>query len=427
MTEKETEMRRILAALEESENRLNAIIQKAVDGIITIDKKGLIQSVNPAALDLFGYLEDTELIGSNVSMLMPEPDRSRHDGYMDNYHSSGQGRIIGIGRRVEGLRRDGTLFPFHLSISELELDSGTIYTGIIHDVTHQVKAEEELKALNASLEQKVKERTEQLDLAIDELKRSNNHLSAEVRKRKQTEREITALLEKEIELGALKSRFVSMASHEFRTPLSGILSSASLIEKYVTETDHDKRQKHVNRIKISVQTLTNILNDFLSLDKLQSGKVSIHLSEFFIQELVHEVQEEFYPSLEEKRHMFYEHSGAKDPLSLDRNVVKNILLNLCSNAMKYSPKDEDIHIRTEQNQDRLTIEVEDHGIGIPEADQKHLFERFFRAQNAVNIKGTGLGLNIVKRYLELMDGSISFVSREGEGTTFVVDIPTRLT
>ncbi|NNC82873.1 MAG: PAS domain-containing sensor histidine kinase [Flavobacteriales bacterium] len=408
-------------ALHDSEQRLKSIIDTAVDGIITIDTQGVIQSINRSALELFQYTED-ELLGQKINTLMPDPHKTAHDTYMGNYHRTGVKKIIGIGRQVDGQKKDGTLFPFRLSISEVHLDSGKLYTGIVHDLSEQVKAQEELTRLNESLEQKIQERTSQLSQAIDDLKDVNDNLNAEIAKRKKTEEEIKALLEKEIELGALKSRFVSMASHEFRTPLSGILSSASLISKYTRTEDEDKRAKHIERITNSVHNLTNILNDFLSLDKLQSGKVSIHPSEFSLSDLCQEVMDSTQGMLTEERRFDYAHSGS-DTMNVDRNILKNILLNLVSNAIKYSRADTVIQIRSQIKGAYLEISVTDEGIGIPEADKKHMYERFFRAQNATNIKGTGLGLNIVKRYLELLDGEIAFKSKEGQGTTFTIKAP----
>lgn len=418
----ESPIQNVIAALKESESRLNAIIETAVDGIISIDKKGRILSINPSALKLFQYSEE-DLVGQNVNVLMPEPYHSAHDGYMGNYHRTGEKKIIGIGRQVLGKKKDGSTFPFKLSVSEVPLDSGTIYTGIVHDLTEQAKAEDELKLMNDSLEHLVAERTELMDEALEQLKNTNHSLSEEISKRIRAEEEMKASLEKEIELGALKSRFVSMASHEFRTPLSGILSSASLIGKYTSEEEDEKRQKHVKRIRSSVQNLTNILNDFLSMDRLQSGKVSLHPSEFMIQELVHEIMEDMQSMLENGKSFSYEHQGENIPVIMDRNIMKNIILNLVSNATKYSDPGTVIELRTRLIGDELTLEVEDHGIGIPEGDKKHMFERFFRAQNATNIKGTGLGLNIVKRYLVLLNGTIEFESREGVGTIFTVCIP----
>nr|AWJ66216.1 diguanylate cyclase/phosphodiesterase with PAS/PAC sensors [uncultured bacterium] len=401
MPDKDQELVQALSALKESEARLNAIIKTAVDGIITIDRKGVVQNINPAALSLFQYKE-VEVLGNNVSMLMPEPHRGSHDEYMENYHRTGEPKIIGVGRQVWGQRKDGATFPFRLGLAKVTLDSGTIYTGIVHDLSEQLGVQDQLQELNRSLEQKVEERTGELRVANQEMKQ---------------------LLQKEIELGALKSRFVSMASHEFRTPLGGILSSASLIAKYPAAEDDDKRQKHVGRIKTSVRDLTNILNDFLSLEKLQSGKLSSHLTEFRMEDLFEEVCDDVNSMLAEGQELECSHHGTDVQVKMDRNILKNVLFNLLSNAIKYSAPAGHIKVTTSIDDGILTLEVEDDGIGIPDADQKHLFERFFRGHNAINIKGTGLGLNIVKRYLELLNGDISYISKEGVGTTFTVHAP----
>lgn len=358
--------------ISDSHSRLKAIIDNAVDGIITIDSRGNIESANPAAAKLFGYSNE-EMIGRNVKMLMPEPDRSNHDRYITNYHQTGIGNIIGKGREVIGKRKDGSTFPFLLSISEVEISEGKMFTGIIHD--------------------------------ISELK------------------EVKDALKKEMELNELKSRFVTMASHEFRTPLSAILSSASLISKYNDPNDLDKRLKHINRIKSSVSNLTSILNDFLSLSRLEEGKVLNDPTEFNVQELAREIAEEMNVVLKDDQILDYNHYGESELVNLDKNILKNICINLISNAIKYSHEGKKIEFVTSVNQGHLDIVVKDEGIGIPEADKIHLFSRFFRAQNAGNIQGTGLGLNIVKKYTDLLNGNISFISDLNKGTTFTVTIP----
>lgn len=354
------------------ESRYQAIIDNAVDGIITIDERGIIESVNPSTLGMFGYTMD-ELIGINVKILMPEPDRSSHDRYMNNYHNTGRGNIIGKGREVIGRRKDGSLFPFLLSISELILENKKIFTGVIHD--------------------------------ISEL------------------REVKDALAKERDLSELKSRFVTMASHEFRTPLSTILSSVSLISRYNDSKDEDKRIKHVNRIKSSVNNLTGILNDFLSLSRLEEGRISNDPTEFSINDLLLDVIDEMNGILKENQQIQHIHELNKELVFLDKNLIRNIMINLISNAIKYSSEGQEIEIKTRVENNVLTLEIKDQGIGIPEEDQIYLFSRFFRAHNAANIPGTGLGLNIVKKYLDILRGRIEYVSQQSMGTTFIVQIP----
>ncbi|MGN6645744.1 MAG: PAS domain-containing sensor histidine kinase [Cytophaga sp.] len=354
------------------ESRYQAIIDNAVDGIITIDERGTIESVNPSALRMFGY-DKEEVIGENIKILMPEPDRSNHDKYIGNYHATGKGKIIGKGREVIGRRKNGTMFPFLLSISEVILENKKIFTGIVHD--------------------------------ISEL------------------REVKDALAKERDLSELKSRFVTMASHEFRTPLSTILSSVSLISRYNDPKDEEKRLKHVNRIKSSVNNLTGILNDFLSLSRLEEGHVMNDPIEFSINELCIEVIDEMNSILKEGQEIKVDAAEDIQKVFLDKNLVRNIMINLISNAIKYSDEGKLIFVRTYIENDVLTIEIKDQGIGIPEEDQDYLFSRFFRAHNAANIPGTGLGLNIVKKYLDLLRGRIEFQSKQSEGTTFTVQIP----
>ena len=239
-----------------------------------------------------------------------------------------------------------------------------------------------------------------------------------ITEQKKSEKEIMRSLEKERQLNELKSRFVSMASHEFRTPLGTILSSISLVERYQENGDVEKGNKHIQRIKNSVQTLTGILNDFLSLDKLEQGKVELRSEKFNIRELAEELCDELRTSARKELDLTFEHDGP-DMVRLDPQFTRIIMLNLMSNAIKYSKQSGKVYLGIHVNH-HIELMVKDDGIGIPEQDQQHLFERFFRAQNVTNIQGTGLGLNIVKRYVDMMGGNITFESSEGQGTSFKV-------
>jgi PAS domain S-box-containing protein len=385
---------------------LAAIIDHAIDGIITIDNRGNVESINPAALELFGYQAE-EVIGHNISMLMPEPDRGNHDGYLHNYQTTGHKKIIGIGREVMGLKKNGETFPFRLAVSEVWLKDKNIFTGFIHDLSREKAAEDMLKQHATELEHKVSERTRDLISLVSELEKAKA--------------EVSKSLEKEIELNQLKSRFVSMASHEFRTPLSSVQLSDSLIEKY-SERPDDKANiiKHTNKIKSAVQLLTSILNDFLSLEKLEAGIVVMNKQYINLVELAEEITEEMQLICKKNQHIVYQHTGEIGHFTLDPNLLKNALVNLISNAIKYSGEDTLIEFTTCIDDEGCLISVKDNGIGIPEEDQVHLFEPFFRAHNTGNIPGTGLGLNIVKRYIELMAGQMEFESEVHKGTSFRV-------
>ena len=242
---------------------------------------------------------------------------------------------------------------------------------------------------------------------------------------KKAEEDAQNALLKELELGELKSRFVSMASHEFRTPLTGILSSISLISKHSLPTQEEKKQKHVKRIKSAVQNLTSILNDFLSLDKLQAGKINCQAEWFNIVEFITTLMEESEQLKKSGQNieLIQQNLTNNDEFYTDRHILKNILLNLISNAIKYSEDFDPIKLIFKKEVDWIHIRVEDQGIGIPEEEQKRMFERFFRAKNASNIQGTGLGLSIVFEYMNLLQGRISFESKENIGSTFTLEIP----
>jgi signal transduction histidine kinase len=255
-------------------------------------------------------------------------------------------------------------------------------------------------------------------------------LKEEIRERiraekKLSEREIELeeSLAKEKELGELKSRFVSMASHEFRTPLATILSSASLLSRYTESDQQPRREKHIIRIKNAVKNLTGILNDFLSLSRLEEGVINMLPEEVAFENLCFEVFEELQVILKSEQKLKQNIIGNKQELFHDPRILKNILFNLISNAIKYSHDDGEIIVNIHFQEDCILCEVKDQGIGIPEEDKKYMFQRFFRAGNVTNIQGTGLGLTIVKRYIDIIGGDINFTSEFGVGTSFIFKIP----
>lgn len=239
---------------------------------------------------------------------------------------------------------------------------------------------------------------------------------------KQAQERISEALNKERELNELKSRFVSMASHEFRTPLSTILTSVSLLRRYNEGNEVDKRTKHLNRIHGSVQNLTGILNDFLSLDKLEEGRIQPKLKPVDIDKLLVDLVEEMETHCKVGQRINI-CSKCSYHLDADEHIMRNVLINLLSNAIKYSPENTTITVGCSLDDVALRLTVTDQGIGIPAEEQEHLFGRFFRASNATNIQGTGLGLHIVKRYVTLLGGKLDFTSVSGEGTTFEIIFP----
>lgn len=240
---------------------------------------------------------------------------------------------------------------------------------------------------------------------------------------KEMEAGLIEALDRQKELGELKSRFVTMASHEFRTPLTAILASTFLLESYSGDDYNKEKVVHANRIKRSVNNLTNILNEFLSLEKLEANKVSVQHTDINVPEYIHDdLIGEMVGIKKSGQSIEYNHTG-KAIVHLDHHLLWSILTNLISNALKYSRAEGVVKVTSDLNEERLFIRVEDRGIGIPADEQKNIFGRFFRARNATNIEGTGLGLHITQKYVGLLKGEIHFDSKIDEGTTFTVVIP----
>lgn len=373
----------------------------AAEGLVVVDRSGTIRLVNPRMHDLFGY-DDEELLGSSIDMLLPGAMRERHAGHRTAYMETPKQRPMGTDLKLLGQRKDGSTFPLEVSLNHFMVDGAPYAMGLVTDVTLRKQAEAELQQANIELEERVSQRTAALLKAESDLKEA---------------------LDKERELNALKSRFVSTASHEFRTPLSTILSSVDLIARY--SEGQEKVEKHVERIRSKVRELTAMLNEFLSLEKLEQGMVQCKPEEFDVVDLCVELIEELRHLAKPGQEVHYDHLGEERMLFQDRPMLRNVLSNLLGNAIKYSPPHKKVGLRTCLEGGILTVHVDDQGIGIPLEDQPHLFERFFRASNAFTVQGTGLGLNIVRRYLDLMGGSIGFSSNPGEGTSFTATIPQR--
>ncbi|HZY81696.1 MAG TPA: PAS domain-containing sensor histidine kinase [Cyclobacteriaceae bacterium] len=405
-----------------SNDAFREIFQSMTEGIIVVDKAGKILVANPIAEEMFGY-GNNELTGMQLEQLLPERYRQKHFSFRDQFNNKPAPRKMGTGRDLAALRKNGMEFPVEISLSFSQAQGTFIAIAFITDITQRKKVEEALRqgeeqlmVYATELEKKVKARTEDLNTSIV-------HLEKEIAERKRAEEDARKALEKERELNELKSKFVSIASHEFRTPLSTILSSTSLIEQYNRKGEHDKVQKHTQRVRSSVNHLTGILNDFLSLGKLEEGKIDVKLESVDLCGLLEEVKEEMHVQLKENQEIVIDCKTNKTATLTDSRILRNILFNLLSNASKYSEGGKSIFLSTVEVAGGYELSIRDEGIGIPDSDKKHMFERFFRATNAGNVQGTGLGLNIVKRYVDLLNGKISFVSKHNVGTTFTVFIP----
>ncbi|MFD1144697.1 ATP-binding protein [Larkinella insperata] len=393
-------------------NLFPAVFANATIGIILSDSHGRMISVSQFAQKLFGYAE-SEMVGQTIELLVPETLIDLHKKLRKSFNAHPEVRPMGHGRGdLYAKRKDGSLFPAEISLSYFHQDQELYIVAYIIDTTYKVEAQQALieqknriEQLNAELEQKVADRTNALMVTLHQLEVSKDELS----KALATERE----------LGELKSRFVSMASHEFRTPLSAILTSADLLNKYTTTDQQEKRNRHIHRIKASVNHLNDILEEFLSVGKLEEGKIEASYSLFDLNELATSIAADVQGILKVGQTIQIE-QDCPNKVWLDKSLIRKIIVNLLSNAIKYSDENKPIRIAIWCHDEAVRISIQDEGIGMSEDDQKHLFERFYRAKNATAIQGTGLGLHIVAQYLALLNGTIDFQSQLNQGTTVTI-------
>ncbi|MBI1782231.1 MAG: PAS domain S-box protein [Sphingobacteriales bacterium] len=397
--------------LVKEKKRFGALLDYASIAVIIVNRKQEIVLMNPYAVKLFGY-KYTEIIGKKLGLLIPVKYRRQHQKHHEFYYQHPENRPMGTGRELTAVKKDGTEFPVEISLGTYKIEKEIYVIAYLSDITIRRQREKEIVKLNSDLEQKIKVRTEELADTIKKLEKQVNDTEA-------AEKELQRLLDREKELNQLKTRFVSTASHEFRTPLSTILSSAYLLQKYINTEDQPKRDKHIERITSSVNMLTDILNDFLSVGKIEEGKITTKFSQFNICENISEVINELKPVVKPGQSIICSCNGKKD-VFLDPSMLKHIIMNLLSNAIKFSRDNATIIVDTKRKGQLLEISVTDNGIGISREDQQHLFERFFRGANAANIQGTGLGLHIVKKYAELMNGTVECRSELEKGTSFIV-------
>ena len=356
-------------SLEDREQRLRALVSTAVDGVMIIDANGTVQEYNPACGRLFGYQED-EVVGRNVKMLMPSPYQEEHDEYLSRYRTTGNKRIIGIGREVEGRRKDGTTFPMELSVGEARPGGQQVFVGIIRDITARKSAEQSLRV--------AKEQAE-----------SASHA---------------------------KSQFLANMSHEIRTPMNAVLGYTQLIE---TDPDMpDKYRRPLKAIHSAGNHLISLIDDILDLSKIEAGAMELDTRDFDLGDLTEDISGMFAMRCEQKGLTWREdvHIGERAVRADDRKL-RQILINLLGNSVKFTDQGL-ISLKVEQSGQRYTFSVEDTGPGITEEAQKRIFEPFQQAEEGEAKGGTGLGLAITMRHIELMGGSLSLESAPGEGSCF---------
>ncbi len=392
-----------------------------IEGLCIANDAGEIVMNNSACEEIFGY-DRGELLGQSIDILIPKPHRNVHHYHFESYFQHPRKFKKGKGREFLGQHKNGEILDLEIGLNFFEYEGKRYAKALISEIGTRKKKVTEIKESNRRLESEVDRRTELLTKAVSDLERANFLLKEEVDERIRAEENAKRAFEKEKELSQMQAKFLSMVSHEFKTPLSGILTSASLVQKYNEKSPCERISTHVGTIKNLVLQLNDILDDFLFLENSESGRYQFRSSRFMICDLIRKIVSDAAALM--KPGQKFDIIPCKNPVPVvqDRKVVDIILRNVLYNAIKYSPADSTIHVKIRIN-DNVHIEIRDEGIGIPEEARQHIFDRFYRARNVLHIQGTGIGLNIVRRHLISMKGSIEVRSKENEGTTVLLSLP----
>jgi len=407
--------------LKEDEVFYKICFDSLIDGICIVNDKGLIVMNNSSLDEIFGYPEG-ELLHKKVDILIPESHRKFHKLHFETYLKFPKKYRKGKGREFSGLHKNGSILDLEIGLNYFEYEGVFYAKALVSEIGSRKQKEHRIKEQNRNLENEVEKRNNELTFVIAELEKSNLMLKDEIKDRIKAEKNAKTALEKEKELSLMQTKFMALASHEFKTPLSGILTSAGLIEKYNQIGASDKINKHSITIKNLVYQLNAILDDFLYLEGIESENYSFQLSHFTFCQVIKKIVEEAKPVLKEGQTIDVVPCEKPIEIYQDQKVVDIIIRNVLYNAIKYSNKGSKVELKMHVD-DELVVIIKDEGIGIPSEAKSHVFERFFRAKNALPIQGTGIGLNIVKRHIEKLNGSILLESKENEGTTVVLKIP----
>jgi PAS domain S-box-containing protein len=353
--------------------RLHGLIDTAVDGIIIIDDRGVVQEYNPACERLFGYSR-SEVVGRNVSMLMPEPDRSEHDLHLQRYRETGEQKIIGTGREVEGRRKDGSKFPLQLSVGETLIGSRRVFLGILHDITERRK------------------RSLALETAKDRAESANR----------------------------AKTLFLANMSHEIRTPMNAVLGYTQIM---ASDPDLQERHQHaLTAISNAGRHLMGLIENILDLSKIEAGAMELHLKALDLSELIENMSELFRIRCKQNGLGWRIETNIEQHAVLgDEEKLRQILINLLGNAIKFTETGE-ICLRVNQTGEQYLFEVCDTGPGMTAEEQAKLFQPFQQAEQGLSKGGTGLGLALTKRQVELMEGKLELDSIPGKGSRFFFNL-----
>ncbi len=406
----------------QNRNIFNILFEAIPEGVIIVDESQTILAANSSAETMFGYTKK-ELSNKKLDVLIPKKFHTNHKHHFSNFIKSNNIRKTTHNSNLTGIKKNNKQFPIEIGLNPFSVENNNFVLALLIDITVRKQNELKIETLNTQLEQKVTQRTLQLKNTIKQLKLLNLNYKKEIAKRVEAENKIKLTLKKEQELSNLKTKFLTLVSHEFKTPLSGILTSTMLLNKYQLKSEQNRREKHIKTIESKVHYLDNILNDFLSVERLDANQVNYKITKFNLSKVINEVIYNTNMLLKNGQKINIPHNIDDFILEQDEIILVLILSNLMCNAVKYSPENSTIIIKIIKNGKNISFVIIDKGIGIPLNDQNYVFNRYFRAENALNIQGTGIGLSIVKAHVENLGGTISFKSKENEGSVFILKIP----
>ncbi|MGC3970622.1 MAG: PAS domain S-box protein [Pirellulales bacterium] len=404
-----TQAKHTEAALRDSEARSRAILSTAVDAIITIDDAGVIKSLNPAAQRMFGYTYH-EMIGENVRMLMPQPYRDEHDGYLGSYLQSGKRRVIGVGREAVGMRKDGTTFPMELSVSEVRQGDRRYFTGIVRNVADRKRYEERLRSSIAESEEAhVRLQFQAAELSLQAHRLTEAQTAADA-------------------ANHAKSEFLANMSHEIRTPMTAIMGYSEQLRDMLAGSDAAEMADVISR---NGEHLLAIINDILDLSKIEAGALAVEAIACSPRNIIADVVSSLEIRARQKNISLQTtiHGPMPEYVRSDPTRFRQVLLNLLSNAVKFTEQggvQVDVRLRIAGIEEpRLVIRVTDSGIGMTEDQLQRLFLPFTQADSsfARRFGGTGLGLALSRRLAEMLGGTIEVESTFGVGSTFTLELP----
>ncbi|MBX2977568.1 MAG: PAS domain S-box protein, partial [Ignavibacteriaceae bacterium] len=398
--------------LKESEEKLSSIFRVAPVGIGVVVERVLVE-VNLLITEMTGYTKE-EIIGKSARMLYPSQEE--FDLVGEKKYKQIKAKGTGV-IETKWKKKNGELIEILLASTPLDRDDllrGVIFTAL--DITDRKKSERELNQYRQNLEKLVVERTEELD-------HLNKDLIEQLQKEKELEEQLNIALSKEKEINELKTRFIATVSHEFRTPLAALLSSSQMIQRYSKNWSEEKLNDHYNRISSTVNYLTQLLDDVLTISRAERDILTKNPELVDIENLINTYLAEIKTFTSAKHNLIFTFKGDSKTLYLDKKLLRHIIINLLTNAIKYSPNGGKIEMNVLLDNGKLNIIIADEGMGISEDEIKYIYEPFYRTKNSIGIQGSGLGLNITKRAVEILDGEISVSSKQNKGTTFNVSIP----